>query len=475
MSLTVEDGDSHALVGRNGAGKSTLVSILTGLQAPDSGRVEFRGVPSPDLADRDEWRRVVACVYQRSTIIPGISIAENLFLNRQPRTHAGAIDWKTLRRRAQELLDEWDVAIDVDRPASDLGVEQRQMVEIARALSFGARLIILDEPTAQLDAAAIQRLFSRLRDLQGHGVSLLYISHHLEEIYEVCQTVTVFRDARRVLTAPVDELPTTKLVGAMTGEISSSQGSQAGPPAPQSTHEVLRVDGLSGTQFQDVSFTVLAGEVIGITGTGSSGRIPLAETLVGLRRATGGSIEVDGRRPRPGSVPSALASGIGFVPRDRHHQGFVPTLSVAENATMTITRRLGRGGWLNLSKRDAIAKSLMRELSVVAASPAQEVGSLSGGNQQKVVMARAVANEPKVLVLMHPTAGVDVRSKETLLEVVDKVRREGTGVVVVSDELPDLRSCDRVLVMHHGSVVREFPRGWEDADVIAASEGITRD
>ncbi len=217
VDLVVRDGGAHALVGRNGAGKSTLVSIITGLQQPDSGEIKFRGEPAPPIHDRDAWRRLVACVYQKSTIIPSLTVAENLFLNRQ-QTNSLIINWKAMRAAAQSMVDEWGISVDVTTLASSLTVEQRQMVEIARALSFGARFVILDEPTAQLDAKGVARLFGRLRTLQSQGVSFLYISHHLEEIYEICETVTVFRDARHIVTAPVADLTSDELVAAMTGE-----------------------------------------------------------------------------------------------------------------------------------------------------------------------------------------------------------------------------------------------------------------
>ncbi len=228
--ISVRAGETHALVGRNGAGKSTLVSILTGLQRPDSGDVRFDGAPAPAPADRDAWRQRVACVYQKSTIIPTLTVAENLFLNRQ--AGRGPIDWRGLRRRAADLLSGYGVAVDPAALAGSLTVEQRQLVEIARALSFGARFIILDEPTAQLDAAAIERLFGRMRELQAAGVTFLFISHHLQEVYEVCQTVTVLRDARHVLTQPVETLSRDDLVAAMTGETVQTLGTGADRPPP---------------------------------------------------------------------------------------------------------------------------------------------------------------------------------------------------------------------------------------------------
>ncbi|HEY8728127.1 MAG TPA: sugar ABC transporter ATP-binding protein [Acidothermaceae bacterium] len=471
VDLVVRDGGAHALVGRNGAGKSTLVSIITGLQHADSGEVKFRGEAAPPLYDRDAWRRVVACVYQKSTIIPSLTVAENLFLNRQ-QANGPIINWKAMRVQAQAMVDEWGISVDVTNLASTLSVEQRQMVEIARALSFGARFVILDEPTAQLDAKGVARLFGRLRALQAQGVSFLYISHHLEEIYEICETVTVFRDARHIVTAPVADLSSEELVAAMTGEADILQAddyvSKIRPGNP-----VLKVANLTKAgYFDNMSLEVHPGEVIGITGSGSSGRIAFAETIVGLRKADSGTITVNDERPKPGDVASALAAGIGFVPRDRHHEGLVDLLSVGENLTMTIANRLGKWGIINPRRRDVVARKAMKELSLVASGPDQIAGSLSGGNQQKLVMGRALASRPTLLVLMHPTAGVDVRSKATLISVVDQVRTSGTAVIIVSDELDDLRPCDRVLVMLHGVVTVEFPRGWTDSDVVAATEGI---
>jgi simple sugar transport system ATP-binding protein len=475
VQLVIDEGDSHALVGRNGAGKSTLVQIVTGLQAQDEGVVRFSGRPAPSLTDRDGWRRCVACVYQHSTIIPSLSVAENLFINRQPARVGGLINWKATRAEAQDLLDSWDIAVRADSAAGDLSVEQRQLVEIARALSAGARLIILDEPTAQLDSHGIERLFQRLRDLQAHGVSMLFISHHLQEIYEVCQTVTVFRDAQHIVTSPVAELSKSELIDAMTGEARIATEAAERTSAAREGTPALRLTSLTQSgSFEDVSLSVQPGEVVGLTGGASSGRLAVAETIVGLRRADGGTVEVAGVRTGNG-VPAALDAGIGFVPRDRRHQGFVPQLGVAENATMSIATRLGRGGFINLHKRDERARRMISDLSVKASGPHQPVGSLSGGNQQKVVMGRALANDPTVLVLMHPTAGVDVRSKETLIGVVDEVRRRGTAVVIVSDELEDLYPCDRVLVMFQGRVTDEFASGWSERDLIAAIEGVEHD
>ncbi|MGC9665377.1 sugar ABC transporter ATP-binding protein [Planosporangium sp. 12N6] len=476
VGITVRAGSTHGLVGRNGAGKSTLVSILTGLQAPDSGRVLFDGAPAPGLGDRDGWRERVACVYQKSTIIPTLSVAENLYLNRQTRNRLGLVDWAGLRRAARRLLAAWSVRVDVDQPAAALNVEQRQLVEIARALSFGARFIVLDEPTAQLDGAAIRRLFDRVRALQRHGVTFLFISHHLQEVYDICDTVTVLRDARHILTAPVSAVSRPHLVSAMTGDSVDLAGATDRPPVAAGAPVVLAVDDLAVTAGAPaVTFGVRAGEAVGLAGGGGSGKVEVAEALVGLRRPAAGRVTVSGRVLRPGSVPDALEAGVGWVPQDRHREGFVPLLSVGENITMTVPGRIRRSGLISPARRDALAGRMIDDLAIRTPGPWLPVAGLSGGNQQKVVMARALATEPGVLVLIGPTAGVDVRSKETLLRVVDDVRARGTAVLVVSDELDDLRACDRVLVLFQGRLVGEFSRGWRDDDMVAAMEGVDLD
>ncbi|MFJ9120203.1 sugar ABC transporter ATP-binding protein [Streptomyces sp. NPDC102394] len=474
--ITIRPGETHALVGRNGAGKSTLVSVLTGLHAPDEGTVTFGGGPAPRLSDRDAWRQRVACVYQKSTIIPTLTVAENLFLNRHHHGRGRLISWTGVRRRAQELLSTWSVEVDPQSPAAELSVEQRQFVEIARALSFGARFIILDEPTAQLDAAAINRLFDRIRDLQRQGVTFLFISHHLQEVYEICDMVTVFRDAAHIVTAPVADLPRAELVAAMTGEAATDRRQERVGSLDHSTAPALAVHALgSDGLYTDVTFQVGAGEIVGLAGAAASGRTEVAETVVGLRAAATGDLEIAGHRPRPGSVPAALAAGAGFVPQDRHHQGFVPDMSIADNATLSVPKRLGRNGFLSRDRRDQLAGRMIENLAIKTPGPELPVSALSGGNQQKVVMARALADDPRLLVLINPTAGVDVRSKEFLLGKVEETAASGTGVLIASDELDDLRMCDRVLVMFQGRVTTETARGWHDHDLVAAMEGVDLD
>jgi simple sugar transport system ATP-binding protein len=473
--IRVVAGESHALVGRNGAGKSTLVRILTGLTAPDKGEVRFNGEPAPPIADREAWRRNVACVYQHSTIIPDLTVAENLFVNRQPIRN-GFISWASLRREARVLLDRWNVAVAEDMRAGDLRVEARQLVEIARALSYGARFIILDEPTAQLDGDEIKRLFRRIRELQAAGVTFLFISHHLQEVYEICQAVTVLRDARHIVTAPVDALPKDRLIEAMTGEQANLHVADAtARGAPVDAPVALSVSRLSGDDFTDVSFTVSAGEVVGLSGATSSGRIGVAEAVAGLGPFTGGAITVNGRPLPSADVPAALALGVGCVPKSRHKQGLVLPLSVADNTTMTVAGKLGPLGFIAPARRAEVANGMIRSLGIVTQGPEQPVSGLSGGNQQKVVMGRALATAPSVLVLMDPTAGVDVKSKEALLLVVERMRQEGKAILVVSGEIEDLKTCDRVLVMRHGAIVAEHKAGWSDNALVASIEGMEFD
>ncbi|MFD3373406.1 MULTISPECIES: sugar ABC transporter ATP-binding protein [unclassified Streptomyces] len=471
--LTVHAGESHALVGRNGAGKSTLVTVLTGLQAPDEGTVSFDGEPAPALTDRDAWRRKVACVYQKPTVVPELTVAENLFINRQPQGRGGFISWRRLRTEAAEVLDTWDVHVDPEARTADLKVEDRQMVEIARALSFGARFIVLDEPTAQLDNREIERLFTRMRALQESGVTFLFISHHLQEVYEVCQAVTVLRDARWITTAPVAELPRAALVEAMAGESiaaveeKASRGDvDAGAPV------VLEAHGLTSESYESIDLTVRGGEVVGLAGSSGSGKIELAESFAGLHTPTAGTAQLDGRQLPFGDVTAALRAGVGCVPRDRHGQGLVFGMTVGDNATMSVLDRLGRYGFVGTDRKRGFADELIDRLDIHTQGPDQPVSDLSGGNAQKVVMARALASDPRLLVLINPTAGVDVKSKESLLARMDSARDDGTAVLVVSDELDDLRRCDRVLVLFHGRVVAEHPAGWRDHELIASIEGV---
>lgn len=473
VSFSIPAGDSRALVGRNGAGKSTLVAAMTGLIAPDTGDIRLAGEPAPGLSDRAAWRTKVACVYQRSTVIPTLTVAENLFLNDQP-TKSGWISWPTLRRQAERALEEWGLEVDVTLDAAELGVEQRQIVEIARALRKGTRFIILDEPTAQLEGREVARLFERIIRLQESGVTFLYISHHLEEIYEVCRSVTVMRDGRIVAQSPLAEMPKERVVAAMVGDVDrpvTSRSRGRANAAPPSTG-CLEVRGLAiGDTVRDLNFTVGGGECVGLAGLVGSGKEEIADAIAGLVKPTAGTVTVDGAILPGGNVAEACQRGVGYVPRDRHALGMIPQLPVAENLTLTIVDRLGAAGFISPAKRRQAADQSIRSLEIVAADE-QPIIELSGGNQQKVIMGRALASEPKILVLVHPTQGVDIASKEALFRIVAKAQATGTGVLIVSDDLDELVVCDRVLVVFKGKLAGEFGSDWRDEDLVAAIEGV---
>ena len=466
VSVSVAAGECHGLVGRNGAGKSTLVSLLTGLARPDRGAVHLAGGPAPPLTDRAAWLARVACVYQRSMVVPPLTVAENVFLNRPTGKRQSFVDWRRMRIEARELMLEWGFDVDVDHEAGTLTVEQRQIVEVARALSIGARFLILDEPTAALEKAAVERLFERVRRMREGGVGVLYISHHLEEIYEICDRVSVLRDGELVLTGRVADVPQAQLVAAMVG---------SAPPRRAGEIEAARTQGKPGDVRLDVkdlvvasrtgpvesiSLAVRAGECVGLVGLDGSGSATVGDAVAGLVRARSGAVSVKGE--------------VGYVPQDRHRRGFAPQLGIEENLTHAVLRRISnRFGVVSARRRTEIARREVKRLQIVSHSLDQSVASLSGGNQQKVVVGRALATEPAVLVAINPTVGVDVASKEALLDAIAQSRDAGVAILLVSDDFDDLRICTRLVVMVRGKIAAEFDRPpWDRQRLIAAVEGL---
>jgi simple sugar transport system ATP-binding protein len=481
VSLGVRAGECHGLVGRNGAGKSTLVSLMTGLSRPDHGAIRLAGESAPGPADRGAWLEKVACVYQRSMVVPPLTVAENVFLNRPTgRRGSPLVDWREMRERAHDVMLEWGFDLDVDQQASSLTVEQRQVVEIARALSIGARFLILDEPTASLEKAAIERLFDRVRRLRDGGVGILYISHHLEEIYDICDRVSVLRDGELVTSGQVHDINQGSLVAAMVGSApprrvteieAATTHAAAGDLKLEVSH--LSVQSRAGS-VDDVSFTIGAGECLGLVGLDGSGSATVADSLIGLVKPRSGWVSIHGRRVPPGRVDAVLHLGVGYVPQDRHARGFAPQLGVAENLTMSVLERVsGRLGLVSAEARDAVGERQVENLEIVASSLQQPVFSLSGGNQQKVVVGRALASNPSVLVVVNPTVGVDVAAKERLLDSVGQARDDGMAVLLVSDDFDDLRICTRLLVMVRGKISREFAYPpWDRQQLISAVEGL---
>ena len=497
VSLSIRAGQCLGLVGRNGAGKSTLVSILSGLAEPDAGAVTFGGEPAPRGGDVARWHEWIATVFQHSMIVPDLSVAENVFLGTTPRL----VNWRVVRNRTTAIMREWGFDIAADTLCRNLSVEQLQIVEIARALARGAKCVLLDEPTAALERDAGRRLFDRVRQLTAGGVGVLYISHHLEEVFEICQDVAVLRDGEMVLTAPTAELSRDDLVIAMVGESNlqaeernaaaavrrrspgaAAPRAAAGTDAAAGEDVLLSVDNLTADsargRLSGVSLQVRAGEIVGITGLLSAGVATIGRVIAGSEGSSGGEVRVRGRRVPSGQRDVAQRAGVGYIPEDRHTEGLVAHLGVAENATMTITKRLAdRFGLLSPARRVAAAAPLTARLSLVSSGPNQPVGELSGGNQQKVTVARTLAHDPSLIVAITPTRGVDVASKELLLgALADVARDNGAGVLLCSDELSDLDICDRVVVLVRGEVFTEFTEPPFDRDaLIVATEGIAQE
>ena len=479
VSMNVTAGRSVALAGRNGAGKSTLVRLFTGLDRPDHGEVRFAGRRAPDVSARAQWRSKVACVYQKSTIIPELTVGENLFLNDQPGSRFGSIHWGKLRRMGREQLELWGLNVDVNQRAGELTVGQKQLLEIARALRQGSRFIILDEPTARLESREIKQLFDHIISLKRAGVTFLFISHHLQEIYEICERVAVMRDGRLVIEAAVGDLNQDQLVAAMVGEsFASSQPAdhdalgarRRKSDAVDSRPIVLDVDSVSlPGSVRDVSLKIRAGERVGLAGLAGSGKSELADAIVGELTPEGGRISVNGKALQFGRVDFARESGIAYVPEDRHARGFCGNLSVEENIALPVLHRMSRWGFVSSERRRDMARSMIAKLQIKVSDPTQNASELSGGNQQKTVMGRALASDPDVLVLVYPTAGVDIAAKQALFETI---RVTDSAVLLVSDEIDELAICDRVLVIFAGKIVREFTGGWREQDMVAAMEGL---
>jgi simple sugar transport system ATP-binding protein len=489
VDLSLQPGRCLGLVGRNGAGKSTLVSILSGLYPPDAGEVRLDGQQAPSLADITAWRGRIATVFQHSMVVPGLTVAENVFLGRQPRRRGGVVDWGRMREQTRKVMADWGFDVNADTACGNLTVEQRQVVEITRALAAGTRCLLLDEPTAALERGAAQRLFESIRQLQAQGVAILYISHHLEEVFEICTDVAVLRDGEMVLTAPLAEVTKDDLVTAMVGQENlSTERSVAPAAAPGSRQPTvapasdavrdLVVDGVTyaspGVFLGNVSLIVRGGERVGVTGLRGSGATTLARIVAGAAAPDVGQVRLGDYVLRPGDRAGALRAGIGYIPEDRQADGFVPLLGAAENISMTITDRISRFGFVSPKRREARAAPLARRLSLVSAGLGQPVRELSGGNQQKVTVARALVSDPVLIVAITPTRGVDVASKELLLAELDRISTEtGASLLLASDELDDLVICDRVVVFVRGEIFTEFTEPPFDREaLIAATEGL---
>ncbi|MEQ1691461.1 MAG: sugar ABC transporter ATP-binding protein [Gemmatimonas sp.] len=456
VSFDVAAGSCHAICGENGAGKSTLGRVLAGLHQPDAGTVEIDGTPVRFSSPRDALAAGVAMVHQELAFCDNLTVGDNLCLRSLPH-RLGLVSALTLRTRALALLRDTGAQIDPDRSMHSLSVAEQQLVQIAAAVGEGAKVIIFDEPTSSLGAAEAERLYALMSTLRARGVTQLYVSHRMPEIFALCDTVTVLRDGQHVATQPTTELTEGSLVRQMIGrELGAYFASHAERPRGE---ERLRVEGLSSPgRFADISFSVHAGEVVGIAGLVGAGRSEIARAIFGLDQSVTGKVHVRGQRVIIRSPRDAMRQGIGFVPEDRKRQGLVPGMRTRENATLPTLARFARKGWVN---RRAELTAVRESFSRVGLRSGTEtsVSSLSGGNQQKVVLSKWLTAASDLLILDEPTRGVDVGAKAELHAWIDQRASEGAAVLLISSELPELITLSsRVLVLREGQLRGEVPR-----------------
>jgi ABC-type sugar transport system ATPase subunit len=458
VDFELHGGEIHGLVGENGSGKSTLLRILAGQLAPDQGVIRLDGEVVRFADAARAMAAGIATVTQETTLVPDLSVAENVFLGpRKARTWHG-IDWRTTRARARELLARLDLDVDVTQPVGRLRPDQQQMVEIARALSMEARVVILDEPTSSLPDDQVASLFASVRRLRDEGVAVAFVSHRMQEVFDLVDRVTILRDGAVVESGPIGDYDRRRLIHLMIGrELEELTHADAGARA---TRPVLRVRGLSvASRVRDASLVVEKGEVVGLAGLVGAGRSALLDGIFGLEPTARGTVEVEGRPCVRRGPLGAIADGLGYVPADRKTLGLVQDMSVRENLLMARTCRLNR---LRRPRRGAEQEAVTEALErfrIVCDSAAAPVARLSGGNQQKVVLAKWLGTEPKVLLLDEPTRGVDVGAKADIYKLLDGIKEAGVGILVSSSETPELRLiCDRILVMYRGGIAAELSR-----------------
>ena len=454
-SLELFAGEVHGLVGENGAGKSTLIKVLTGVHRPDRGSVLVDGVPLAFGSVAASESAGIAVVHQESTAFRDLGLAENLFVGHEPRKFGVFLDRSRMQSQARAVMER------IGEPPvlgalGDAPLARQQLVAIARAVSTKAKIVVFDEPTASLSVKEADAIHRAVRDLRSSGVAVLYVSHRLEEVLGLCDRVTVMRDGVVVETRPIHETTRETMIRAMVGrDIAQAQ------PEPSSPKEVrLEVRGLSRPPaFVDVSFHVRAGEVVGLGGLVGAGRTEVARAVFGIDKPTSGSVLIDGVALPPGDVARAIKYGVALVPEDRQHEGLVTPLSVATNICMAIRRTIANTGFINGNKEREVTKQQTESLAIKASGPSAPVTSLSGGNQQKVAIGKWLATSPKVLVLDEPTRGVDVASKGEIHRIVRDLAKQGTAVLVVSSDLPELlHLSDRIVVMRGGRVAGSLER-----------------
>lgn len=464
-SITLYGGEAHALLGENGAGKSTLVKILGGVHRADSGTlhlddqlVEFSGPSDAQAAG-------VAIIYQEPSLFPDLTVAENIFMGRQPTGRGRAIDRRAMERDARGIFATLGVALDPSRPARGLSVADQQIVEIAKALSFDARVLVMDEPTAALTTVEVLRLFNVITTLRARGAAVLFISHRIEEVFACCQRVTIMRDGRFVRTAPIDDLTIDDIIRSMVGRDLDAL-------FPKTTtvpgDVVLDVSGLSSAGvFSDISFTVRSGEIVALAGLVGAGRTEVARAIFGVDRRTSGTVRLGGKELPNGSPLAAMSAGMALVPEDRRQQGLVMEMSIDQNVALASLSRLSRAGLIRRADERKLAVTWATKLQLKFGRMKNTVSTLSGGNQQKVVLGKWLAREPKLLIIDEPTRGIDVGTKAEVHRILDGLVADGMAVLMISSELPEvLGMADRVLVLREGRLTAELARDEADEQTI---------
>ena len=466
VSLGCTPGTVHALVGENGAGKSTLIKILSGALSADSGEIIFKGELHRGFSTREALNRGISVIYQELALVSEMTVAENIFLGREPRNAFGLIDHSRIRSEAEALLSQLGLKIDLDTEVGDLSVAFQQMVEIAKALSKNADLIVMDEPSAILAGHELEQLFNIIQSLVNRGVSIIYISHRLEEVFRIADVVTVLKDGQLVETESVHELTRAELVKMMVGrtleEVFPVSNNQPGK-------SVLIAENIStDTVLEQVSLYLRQGEIVGLAGMVGSGRTELARALFGADPLTSGSIKINGENAYLKNPFEAIKKKISLVPEDRKEQGLFTELPIRNNITMAILRKISQWGFLSRSKEQEIVDQSRNQLSIAMASGSQEVQYLSGGNQQKVVLAKWLQTRPEIIIMDEPTRGVDVGAKFEIYQLMRHLNQEGIGILMISSELTEILGLsDRILVMREGRIVAElFPSETSEEQII---------
>ncbi|HLW89908.1 MAG TPA: sugar ABC transporter ATP-binding protein [Roseiarcus sp.] len=460
-SVEVQPGEAMALVGQNGAGKSTLIKVLTGVHRKDAGEIHLLGRSAEFASPQEAQRAGVSTIYQEINLVPYRSAAENICLGNEPLRY-GFIDWRRMNAAAEEILRRFSVEIDVKRPLMSFSTAIQQMVAIARAVSFSARLVIMDEPTSSLDDREVEVLFDVIRKLKRDGVAVIFVSHRLDELYQVCERVTVMRDGRTVMVDALANVDKLQLVAAMLGRDLAAvraKGATAFTHKETATGgEVLRAENLRiGRRVRNASVAVKAGEIVGLAGLLGSGRTEVARAIFGADPPDAGRVILNGEPADPRAPAEAIARGVGFCTEDRKTEGIVPNMSVAENLTLALLPRLTRAGIVDEAKQQEVVNRFVARLGVKLASVNQKIRELSGGNQQKVLLARWLCTDPKLLIMDEPTRGIDVGAKGEIQSLIAELAEQGLGVLMISSELEEIvEGAGRVFVLRDGETAAEL-------------------